>query len=62
LARPAFCSKEIQKLAGPFFMTAKDAVGATFEQGRHLRVKVTETDPFLKLQHKMNRICKNFTI
>jgi hypothetical protein len=25
-------------------------------------VKVTETNLFLKLQHKMNRICKNFTI
>jgi hypothetical protein len=26
------------------------------------RVKVTQIDPFLKLEHKMNRICKNFTI
>jgi hypothetical protein len=26
------------------------------------KVKVNETDPFLKLQHKMNRICIFFTI
>jgi hypothetical protein len=26
------------------------------------RVKVTETDPFLKLQHKINQICKKIMI
>jgi hypothetical protein len=25
-------------------------------------VKVTQIDPFLKLEYKMNRICKKFTI